>query len=75
MRTAGIVMTVMGLISLVVSIYGVFIADKGIGAGVGDQIFFNNDWFVIMFIFWFGAGISVLLTFPKEEEERRQHRY
>lgn len=72
MRIAGIVMTIMGLIALVISIYGVFTANKGVGAGVGDLIFFKNSWFPIMFIFWFGAGISVLLTFPKEDKRRQQ---
>lgn len=73
MRLAGIIMTVMGLIALVFAIIGVFAADKGLGAGVGDLIFFKNSWFVIMFIFWFGAGISLLLTFPANEKHQHHH--
>ncbi|WP_225000189.1 hypothetical protein [Cesiribacter sp. SM1] len=65
MRTAGFVMTIMGLISLVFVIIGVFTSNKG-----GTVLFFDNSWFPIMFIFWFGAGISVLLTFPAEEKRR-----
>lgn len=74
MRLAGIVMTIMGLIALVFTVIGVFTANKGMGAGVGDIIFFKNSWFPIMFIFWFSAGISILLTFPANEEPRREHR-
>lgn len=73
MRIAGFVMTLMGLISFVISVYGVTIADKGVGTGVGDIIFFKNSWFPIMFIFWFGAGISVLLTFPKEDKKQQKY--
>ena len=69
MRLAGIVMAIMGLIALVFTIIGIFTSDKG----VGDLIFFKNSWFPIMFIFWFGAGISVLLTFPAEEKHRHRH--
>ena len=63
-------MTVMGLIALVFSIIGVFTADKGVGTNVGDIIFFKNSWFPIMFIFWFGAGVSLLLSFPANEDHR-----
>lgn len=73
MRIAGIVMTIMGLIALVISIYGIFTADKGFGTGIGDLIFFKNSWFPIMFIFWFGAGISILLTFPKEDKHQQKY--
>lgn len=68
MRLAGIVMTIMGLIALVFSIIGIFTADKG---AEGDLIFFANSWFPIMFIFWFGAGVSILLTFPGNEAKRK----
>lgn len=70
MRLAGIVMTIMGLIALVFTVIGVFTASKGWGAGVGDLIFFQNSWFPIMFIFWFGAGVSLLLSFPANEDRR-----
>lgn len=71
MRIAGIVMTIMGLIALVFTIIGVFTADKGLG----DLIFFKNSWFPIMFLFWFGAGLSVLLTFPADEEEKKRRHH
>ncbi|EMR00989.1 hypothetical protein [Cesiribacter andamanensis] len=66
MRLAGIVMTIMGLIALVFSIIGIFTSSKG----VDTVTFFANSWFPIMFIFWFGAGVSILLTFPAHDEHR-----
>lgn len=65
MRTAGIVMTVIGLIALVFTVIG------AIGPrSTGDNLpFLANSWFVIMAIFWGGAGISILLTFGKESKE------
>lgn len=71
MRLAGIVMTIMGLIALVFSIIGIFTADKG----VGGITFFANSWFPIMFIFWFGAGVSVLLTFPSDDKREQRTNY
>lgn len=65
MRTAGFVMTAIGIVALVFVIIGLFTSDKG-----GPVLFFEDSWFPIMFIFWFGAGISVLLTFPAEEKRR-----
>lgn len=63
-------MTVMGLIALVFTIIGVFGQPKG----QDGLIFFADSWFPIMFIFWFGAGISILLTFPAGED-RQHHRH
>ena len=66
MRTAGIVMTILGLISLVFVILGLINNETR-----GDNLpFLENSWFVIMAIFWGGAGISLLLTFGKESEKR-----
>jgi hypothetical protein len=67
MRLAGIVMTIMGLIGGVFAIIGIFTADKG----VDTVTFFADSWFIIMFIFWFFAGVSILLTFPDAEEKRQ----
>ncbi len=67
MRTAGIVMLVMGLIALVFTVIGALSINT-----TGDNVpFLSNSWFIIMTIFWGGAGLSVLLTFPKEEPKRR----
>lgn len=67
MRTAGIVMTVLGLIALVFVVIGA-LGDKS----TGDNIpFLDNSWFVIMTIFWGGAGLSLLLTFGKEDSQKR----
>lgn len=64
MRMAGIVMLIMGIISLVFTIIG------AIGnLWTGDNVpFLENSWFVIMTIFWSGAGLALLLTFGKTEE-------
>lgn len=68
MRTAGIVMLAMGLISLVFTIFGAFDINT-----TGDNIpFLSNSWFVIMTIFWGGAGLSLLLTFGKDEKEAKR---
>ena len=67
MRTAGIVMLMMGLISLVLTVIGAL----GVNP-TGDNVpFLSNSWFIIMTIFWGGAGLSLLLTFGKEEPKRR----
>ncbi len=71
MRTAGWVMTIMGLIALAFTVIGVFTTNKGGGDG---PLFFGDSWFPIMFIFWFGAGISLLLSFPANEKEDRRRR-
>lgn len=63
-------MTILGLIAGVIAIIGIFTADKG----VETVTFFADSWFIIMFIFWFGAGISILLTFPSDDEEKRRQR-
>lgn len=66
MRTAGIVMLVLGLIALVFAVIGAF-GDRA----TGDNLpFLANDWFVIMAIFWGGAGLSLLLTFGNESTRR-----
>lgn len=70
MRLAGFVMTIMGLIALVFTVIGMFSTHKG-GDGI---VFFENSWFPIMFIFWFGAGISLLLSFPANEKDERRRR-
>jgi hypothetical protein len=65
MRMAGIVMLVLGLIALVFAVVGA-LGDRW----TGDNLpFLSNSWFIIMAIFWGGAGISVLLTFGKSEKE------
>lgn len=62
MRTAGIVMTIMGLIALGFTILGAMDINT-----TGDNVpFLSSSWFVIMAIFWGGAGLSILLTFGKE---------
>jgi FtsH-binding integral membrane protein len=67
MRTAGIVMTVLGLIALVFVILGLLSNETK-----GDNLpFLGNSWFIIMAIFWGGAGISLLLTFGKEDSQKR----
>lgn len=66
MRTAGIVMLIFGLISLAFTIVGAFDINT-----TGDNVpFLSNSWFVIMTIFWGGAGLSILLTFGKSSEKR-----
>ena len=66
MRIAGIVMLVMGLISLVFVVIGALDINA-----TGDNVpFLANSWFVIMAIFWGGAGLSLLLTFGKETTRR-----
>lgn len=68
MRTAGIVMLVIGLISLVFTVIGALGTNT-----TGDNVpFLSNSWYVIMTIFWGGAGLSLLLTFGKEEKETRR---
>lgn len=70
MRMAGIVMLVMGLIALVFTVIGA-IGDLW----TGDNIpFLENSWFVIMTIFWGGAGLALLLTFGKSEDDKAQKR-
>ena len=67
MRIAGIVMLIMGLISLVFVVIGAMDINA-----TGDNVpFLSNSWFVIMAIFWGGAGLSLILTFGKEETTRR----
>lgn len=66
MRTAGIVMLIFGLIALVFTVVGAL----GVNY-TGDNLpFLSNSWFVIMTIFWGGAGLSILLTFGKSSEKR-----
>lgn len=68
MRTAGIVMLAVGLIALVFSVIGALSINT-----TGDNVpFLSNSWFVIMTIFWGGAGLSLLLTFGKEEKETKR---
>lgn len=71
MRLAGIVMTIMGLIALVFTVIGLFTSAKGLDG----PLFFADSWFPIMFIFWFGAGVSLLLSYPAGEERRQHHRH
>lgn len=65
MRMAGIVMLILGLIALVFVVVGA-LGDRFTGDNVP---FLSNSWFVIMALFWGGAGISILLTFGKTEKE------
>lgn len=70
MRMAGIIMLIFGIIALVLTVIG----SLGI-LRTGDNVpFLANDWFVIMAIFWGGAGLALLLTFGKSEEEEGQRR-
>jgi hypothetical protein len=65
MRLAGIVMLVMGLVALVFAVLGAIDV-----AGKNEHLMFmESSWFPIMFIFWGGAGLSILLTFPAGERD------
>ncbi len=67
MRTAGIVMTLLGVIALVFVVLGLLNNESK-----GDNLpFLSNSWFIIMTIFWGGAGLSLLLTFGKEDSQKR----
>lgn len=69
MRLAGIVMLIMGLVALVFAVLGAI----DVAAKNENLMFMESSWFPIMFIFWGGAGLSLLLTFPAGEKDEEPH--
>ncbi len=67
MRAMGFVMVLMGLVALVFSVIGAIRSDYG-----GQVQFLGDSWFPVMFIFWFGAGLGLVLAFPARVKEERR---
>lgn len=64
MRMAGIVMALVGFVALVLSVISLL-----------DELsldryppMFGNSWIVIMALFWFFSGISLIIAFGKDEK-------
>lgn len=64
MRMAGIVMALVGFVALVLSVISLL-----------DELsldryppMFSNSWIVIMALFWFFSGISLIIAFGKDEK-------
>lgn len=64
MRMAGIVMAVVGAIALVFSVISLF-QESSLGR---FPPMFGNSWIVIMALFWFFSGISLIIAFGKEDK-------
>ncbi|MEM8968007.1 MAG: hypothetical protein AAGE93_16430 [Bacteroidota bacterium] len=64
MRMAGIVMTLVGAVALVLSVLSLF---NEMSMGRFPPMF-DNSWMVIMALFWFFSGVSLVVAFGKESK-------
>lgn len=70
MRMAGIVMAIVGFIAMVLSVLSL-IEESSLGR---FPPMFGNSWIVIMAMFWFFAGVSLIIAFGKEEKSTDRER-
>ncbi|MEM9671741.1 MAG: hypothetical protein ACFB15_16235 [Cyclobacteriaceae bacterium] len=64
MRMAGIVMAVVGFVAIVLS--GLSLMEEASLDRFPPM--FGNSWIVIMALFWFFAGVSLVIAYGKEDK-------
>jgi hypothetical protein len=67
---AGIVMAIVGFIAIVLSVLSL-VEESSLGR---FPPMFGNSWIVIMAMFWFFSGVSLIIAFGKDEKTSDQKR-